>query len=74
MSGNKQTYFFRVRVRVQVRVPIVLRSFAFPIGSRTGTRSCHVTQKLYFLNHAKNFKALKKKVSALRCNKANTSP
>ncbi len=48
MSGNN---FFRVRVRV----PIVFRSSAFPIGTRTRTRtrSCHVTQKLYFLNHAK---------------------
>ncbi len=52
MSGNN---FFRVRVRVRVRVPIVLRSSPFPIGTRTRTRtrSCHVTQKLYFLNHAK---------------------
>ncbi len=53
MSGNN---FFRVRVRVRVRVPIVFPSSAFPIGTRTRTRtrtrSCHVTQKLYFLNHA----------------------
>ncbi len=52
MSGNN---FFRVRVRV----PIVFRCSAFPIGTRTRTRtrtrSCHVTQKLYFLNHAKKW-------------------
>ncbi len=56
MSGNN---FFRVRVRVRVRVPIVFPSSAFPIGTRTRTRtrtrSCHVTQKLYFLNHPSFF-------------------
>ncbi len=55
MSGNN---FFRVRVCVRVRVPIVFRSSAFPIGTRTRTRSCHVTQKLYFLNHAQNLGAI----------------
>ncbi len=62
MSGNN---FFRVRVRV----PIVFRSSAFPIGTRTRTRtrtrSCHVTQKLYFLNHAKIWSVYYKMIETL---------
>ncbi len=65
MSGNN---FFRVRVRVRVRVPIVFPSSAFPIGTRTRTRtrSCHVTQKLYFLNHARILLAMEIPLSQAR--------